>query len=207
MTYAGPSAKGRRRKAAAHLPGQRDLMGQAKPSVTLPPKIPKGVHTLFLGLGPGLDSAIKGRYFPGSNNYFWKLLFRSGLWPTEITCEQDDEILAGGFGLADVIERPTQGTVLATKAEFLNAKDHVRKLVAEHKPRLVAFIGLQSYRTYLRRPDAQVEYGLQDSKIGDAAVFVLPSTSGASAAVTSYAEKLDWFKELARVVQRVRTQG
>lgn len=204
MAYAGPGRKDRRRKAAAHLPGQRDLRGDPKPSVTLPPKIPPGVHTLFLGLGPGLDSAIKGHYFPGTNNYFWKLLFRSGLWPEEIKADQDDEILRDGFGLADVIERPTLGTVLATKAEFLNAKDRVRKLVDHHKPKLVVFVGKRAYRTYLRRSDAEFAYGEQPTTIGAARIFVLPSTSGASGAITTYAEKLAWFKQLKVVVEAVR---
>lgn len=207
MAYVGPGKKDLRRKAAAHLPGQRDLDGSIKPTVSLPPKIPVGVHTLFLGLGPGLESAIRGHYFPGGNNYFWKLLYRSGLWPQEITSDEDDLILAEGFGLADVIERPTKGTVLATKAEFLNAKDRVRKLVETHKPKLVVFVGLKSYRTYLRRENAPVEYGEQSLGIGSARVFVLPSTSGASGAITTYAEKLEWFKRLALVVAQVRRPG
>jgi hypothetical protein len=41
--------------------------------------------------------------------------------------------------------------------------------------------------------------GLQDRRLGEAGLFVLPSTSPANAAVP-YAERLRWFRELAEVV-------
>ena len=204
MSFAAPSKKDRRRKAAATLPGQRNLNNEPMKHVALPLKIPNPCHTLFLGLGPALDSALKGHYFPGASNSFWKLLFRSGIWPEEITSDQDDALAAQGFGLADVTSRTTQGTVTATKAEFFNARERVRKLVDAHKPRLVVFVGLKAYRTYLRKPTAPVDYGVQVQNIGGARVFVLPSTSGASMAITSYAEKLEWFKRLAAEVSAAR---
>lgn len=201
MAYVGPGRKDRRRKAAAHLPGQLDLDGKSKEVVSLPPKIPPNVHTLFLGLGPGLQSAIRGHYFPGHNNYFWKLLRFSGLCPAATDSDHDDDILAYGFGLADVIERPTEGSVLATKAEFLNAKARVTALVEMHKPKLVVFVGLRSYRTFLRKDKAVVEYGEQSARIGTARVWLVPSTSGASVGITSYSEKMEWFEKLAAVVK------
>ena len=206
VRYSGIARKDRRRKAAAVLPGQVDLAGTRKPAVRLPLKIPPGVHTLFLGLGPGMESAKRGHYFPGASNYFWKLLYRSEIWPEKIDSDHDDEILKAGFGLADVIQRPTEGTVVATKAEFMNAKERVRALVNEHKPKLVVFVGLKAFRTYLRRDDSEVEYGVQTVRIGDAKVFVVPSTSGASVGVTSYDEKMDWFVKLKAEIELVRSR-
>jgi TDG/mug DNA glycosylase family protein len=199
--YTAPGKKGRRRKAAATLRGQVDLNQQPKPHVSLPLKIPANCHTLFMGLGPGLESARKGRYFPGKSNYFWKLLKHSKLCPSATDSEHDDEILQFGFGLADVIERPTEGSVLATKFEFMNSKERVRKIVQTHKPKIVAFVGLKAYRTYLRDESASLEYGEQRHLIEGARVWVLPSTSGASVAVTSYSEKIEWFEKLAEAVK------
>lgn len=127
----------------------------------------------------------------------------SGLCPEATDSDHDDEILARGFGLADVIERPTEGSVLATKAEFLNAKSRVTALVEKHKPKLVVFVGLKAYRTFLRKEQAKVQYGEQTTRIGTARVWVVPSTSGASAAITSYAEKMEWFEKLNTEVKKL----
>lgn len=204
MSYTGVGKKDRRRKAFANLPGQMTLDGQELAAPRLTFKIPPGVHTLFLGLGPGLESAKRGHYFPGKNNYFWKLFFNSGIWPNELTSDDDDQITAGGFGLADVISRPTLGSVHPTKAEFLAAKQRVRSIVGTHRPRLVVFVGLRAYRTFLRRDKSKINYGLQEGMVEGAKVFVLPSTSGASAGETSYDEKLDWFRKLKDEIDKVR---
>ena len=59
-------------------------------------------------------------------------------------------------------------------------------------PRAIAFVGKEAYRgTFGQRP----ELGRQQRTLGDAELFVLPSTSPANAAVP-YAERLHWFREL-----------
>lgn len=199
------SKKDRRRKAIATLPGQVDILTMQKiDAPRLPSKIPPGVHTIFFGLGPGLESARRGHYYPGKNNYFWKLLHNSGIWPDPITSDDDDRILGGGFGLADVISRPTMGSVHPTKAEFLQAKQRVRNLVVTHRPKLVVFVGMAAYRTFLRRETAKFKYGKQPDAIEGSKVFVVPSTSGASTADTTYDEKMEWFQALKKEIDQVR---
>ena len=57
---------------------------------------------------------------------------------------------------------------------------------------MIAFVGKEAYRgAFGERP----ELGLQTRTLGDTALFVLPSTSPANAAVP-YAERLRWFASL-----------
>ena len=56
----------------------------------------------------------------------------------------------------------------------------------------MAFVGKVGYQGAFReRP----EHGLQERALGDARLFVLPSTSPANAAVP-WEERLRWFREL-----------
>jgi hypothetical protein len=58
---------------------------------------------------------------------------------------------------------------------------------------VLAFVGKAAYQgPFGGRPDL----GLQEHRLGDTLLFVLPSTSPANAAV-SYPERLRWFRALA----------
>jgi G:T/U-mismatch repair DNA glycosylase len=60
---------------------------------------------------------------------------------------------------------------------------------------VIAFVGKAAYEGVFReRPS----FGLQERRLVDTRLFVLPSTSPANAAVP-YDERLQWFSELARV--------
>lgn len=186
-----------RRKMRASPPeGQTDLEGHALPGLSLRDKIPKGVHTLFVGINPGERSARISHYYAGHSNYFWKLLHASGIWPVKLKAENDDDIVAQGFGLTDVAKRPTPGVAHLSKADFFESKRRINRIVKRHDPKTVAFVGLTAVRAYLGDPTQEIAYGLQDWKVHDSTVFVLPSTSGASLGHTSYADKLVHFKAL-----------
>jgi len=65
-------------------------------------------------------------------------------------------------------------------------------MAQELKPRAIAFVGKEAYRgSFGERP----ELGPQVRTLGSTALFVLPSTSPANAAVP-YSERLRWFREL-----------
>ena len=57
---------------------------------------------------------------------------------------------------------------------------------------MIAFVGKEAYRGPFReRP----EHGLQERRLGETALFVLPSTSPANAAVP-WEERLRWFRAI-----------
>jgi double-stranded uracil-DNA glycosylase len=68
-------------------------------------------------------------------------------------------------------------------------------MARELRPRVVAFVGKEAYRgAFGERP----QLGLQERRLGDTRLFVLPSTSPANAAVP-WDERLRWFRELRRL--------
>jgi G:T/U-mismatch repair DNA glycosylase len=70
------------------------------------------------------------------------------------------------------------------------------QLAGELRPGVIAFVGKEAYRgTFRERP----EHGLQERTLGGTAIFVLPSTSPANAAV-SWEERVRWFRELRTFV-------
>jgi double-stranded uracil-DNA glycosylase len=182
-------------------PGQRDLEGQPVQALWLPDKIPPNVHTLFVGVNPGVRSARIGHYFGGASNYFWKLLHNSGLWPDELTTFDDDSVVKGGFGFTDTCKRPTPGIATLTKGDFAESRIRISRLVRRHKPKTVVFVSKRAVRAFLGSNSTPVRYGKQDWEIGRIPVFVVPSTSGASLADTSYRSKLHWFKELRQHIE------
>src|ERR687895_534261 len=70
------------------------------------------------------------------------------------------------------------------------AAARLEQIADELRPRAIGFVGKEAYRGAFReRP----ELGLQERRLADTLLFVLPSTSPANAAVP-YAERLRWFR-------------
>jgi len=61
---------------------------------------------------------------------------------------------------------------------------------------VIAFVGKAAYNGVF---GGRSDLGLQERKLGDSAVFVLPSTSPANAAVP-WDERLRWFRALRELV-------
>ena len=68
------------------------------------------MRVLFVGINPGVRSAITGHHFAGFSNRFWKLLYESGLVPESITAEDDGRLTEWGYGITNIVSRTRQGT-------------------------------------------------------------------------------------------------
>lgn len=197
MASPGKNRKTVRRKMQdAPLIGQRTLGGKSLAGPDLHDKIPRNVHTLFVGINPGIRSARINHYYAGHSNHFWKLFHAAGFWPVPLTTEDDDLIVLKGFGLTDVAKRPTPGTAMLSAADFASSRDRIRNIAREYQPETIAFVSKTATRAYMNDADAPIAYGLQEWDVEGCAVFNLPSTSGASMADTTYTQKLHWFQNL-----------
>jgi TDG/mug DNA glycosylase family protein len=88
--------------------------------------------------------------------------------------------------------RTTPGSGDLRRGDFVDAAARLTAVAEELRPRFIAFVGKEAYRgSFGERP----EHGLQERRLGDTRLFVLPSTSPANAAVP-YAERLRWFTAL-----------
>ena len=156
---------------------------------------------LFVGINPGVRSALTGHHFAGYSNRFWKLLYESGIVPERITYEDDGRLPEWGFGVTNIVARPTPGIDTLTTAEYVEGRARLRAKIRRRRPEVVALVGVTVFRALFPERKGAVSLGLQGERVAGSAVFVLPNPSGRNANY-SYAEMLDAFRALARFVRR-----
>jgi TDG/mug DNA glycosylase family protein len=155
------------------------------------------VRVLLVGINPGIRSAQVGHNFAGPSNRFWKLLYESRLVPDPIGFADDHRLPEWGFGITNLIPRPTRGIDTLRPEEYVAGARVLRGKVRRVKPEVVAFIGVTLFRAVCGwRPGQAVSLGLQNERIEGARVFVLPNPSGRNAHY-SYADMLGAFSRLA----------
>jgi double-stranded uracil-DNA glycosylase len=156
---------------------------------------------LFVGINPGLRSAATGHHFAGYSNRFWKLLFEAGLVPEPIACEGDVRLPEWGFGITNLVPRPTAGIDGLTRAEYRKGACTLLRKIVRHKPRVVALVGVTVWRELAdalglaEARTAPVTLGFQQIRIAGARVCVLPNPSGRNATL-GYAEMVKAFAVL-----------
>lgn len=167
----------------------------------LPPlkdRIEPGVRVLFVGINPGVRSALTGHHFAGFSNRFWKLLFDSGLVPERVSYVDDDRLPQWGLGITNLVPRPTPGVSDLAPAEYLAGRAALLRKVRRYKPSIVVLIGVSLARALLTAaPRGPLEVGLHRERLAGVPVFVLPNPSGRNAHF-SYAEMLAAFSDLRR---------
>ena len=166
----------------------------------LPPlrdRIKPGVRVLFVGINPGVRSSQSGHHFAGFSNRFWRLLFESRLVPEPITFEDDDRLPEFGYGITNIVPRPTPGIDTILPPEYIAGRLRLRRKILRFKPAIVAMVGVTVYRAMFPERKGTVTLGPQLQQIGDTEVFVLPNPSGRNANFT-YAEMLAAFRLLKR---------
>lgn len=169
-------------------------------STLLPPlrdRIAPGVRVLFVGINPGVRSALTGHHFAGFSNRFWKLLHESRLVPEELSYLDDDRLSEWGYGITNIVARATPSIDTLEPVEYVVGRAKLRAKVRRHTPEVVAMVGVTVYRAMFPERKGPVTVGLQPELIGESAVFVLPNPSGRNANFTR-AEMLAAFSALKR---------
>jgi double-stranded uracil-DNA glycosylase len=179
-------------------------------------RIRPGVRVLFVGINPGVRSALTGHHFAGFSNRFWKLLWESGLLPGDITFEQDWRLPEFGYGVTNLVARPSPGIDDLKPAEYVEGWKTLDRKIRRYRPEIVALVGVTLFRaiepliagevdrkTRAAMRSRAIDLGLQPATIHGARIFVLPNPSGRNANF-SYAEMLDAFRGLARLLSAPR---
>jgi double-stranded uracil-DNA glycosylase len=167
---------------------------ESETTSAVPDILAPGLRVVFCGINPGRVSAAARAHFANPRNDFWKLLYDAGFTPRLVPPEEQWDLLKYGIGITNAAHRTTAGSSDLRRADFVGSRERLAALAAEFRPRALAFVGKEAYRgVFGERP----ALGLQARRLDPAALFVLPSTSPANAAVP-YRERLRWFRELAR---------
>ncbi len=165
----------------------------SKPPSSVPDVLAPGLRVVFCGINPGRWSATAGAHFANPRNDFWRLLHDARLTPRLYAPEEQNDLPALGLGLTNAAHRMTPGSGDLRRADFEGSAERLEAIARDLRPEWIAFVGKEAYRgAFNERP----ELGVQERRLGDTQLFVLPSTSPANAAVP-YAERLRWFQELA----------
>jgi TDG/mug DNA glycosylase family protein len=170
----------------------------------LPPlrdRIRPGVRILFVGINPGVRSSLTGHHFAGFSNRFWKLLYESGLVPDPVSYRDDERLPDWGFGITNIVPRPTPGIDTLRPDEYVAGRLRLRRKVYRYRPRILAAVGVTVYRALYPGRRGPVTLGAAVERLGPARVFVLPNPSGRNANF-SYAEMLAAFRALRVEAER-----
>ena len=138
-----------------------------------------GLDVLFCGINPGLYSGATGYHFARPGNRFWPALHAGGFTPRRFDPSEQDELLALGLGITNVVNRATARADELTADELRAGGVRLTEKVARYQPRWLAVVGITAFRTAFGRPKASV--GLQPDSLGETHVWVLPNPSGLNA--------------------------
>ena len=158
----------------------------------VPDVLAPGVRVVFCGINPGRASAAAGAHFANPRNDFWRLLQATGFTSRLLEPAEQFELLSLGIGLTNAARRTTRGSSDLRRSDFAGAHERLEEIARTLRPKVIAFVGKAAYEGVFReRP----EHGLQERRLGETAIFVLPSTSPANAAVP-WDERLRLFRAL-----------
>jgi TDG/mug DNA glycosylase family protein len=149
---------------------------------TVPDVIAPGLLILFCGINPGLYSGYTGHHFARPGNRFWPTLYAAGFTPRLLKPEEERELLPLGFGITNLVARATATAAELSSAELVAGGEALREKVAQHRPSVVAILGVSAYRQAFKQPSA--EPGRQPGRLGESDLWVLPNPSGLNAHYT-----------------------
>lgn len=133
------------------------------------------MRIVFCGTAAGSASAPAVAYYAGPGNAFWATLHSTGLTRVQLSPSEFERLPEFGIGLTDICKVLYGSDKEVGTVEFDISGLEAR--IADVEPDSLAFNGKNAARAAL---DRAVGYGLQPERIGGAAVWVLPSTSGAA---------------------------
>ncbi|MFI8181198.1 G/U mismatch-specific DNA glycosylase [Actinacidiphila glaucinigra] len=141
--------------------------------------IADGLRVLFCGINPGLMSAATGHHFARPGNRFWPVLHASGFTPRRLDPAEQDELLASGLGITNVVARASARADELTRDELLEGGRLLTERVLRYEPRWLAVVGVTAYRVAFAEPRARI--GPQERTIGGTRIWALPNPSGLNA--------------------------
>jgi TDG/mug DNA glycosylase family protein len=165
---------------AARRPTKDEIRAAA--GRTVPDVIAPGLRVLFCGINPGLYSGVTGHHFARPGNRFWRTLYAAGFTPRPLKPEEEQELLAYGYGITNLVERATLNAAELSAEELALGGQQLRTKVTRYQPKVLAVLGISAYRVSFARPSATL--GQQPESIGTTQIHVLPNPSGLNAHYT-----------------------
>ena len=185
-------------------------MQKAK-AVDLPDHIDYKLKILFVGINPGLRSTQLGHHYAGHSNRFWKLFNEAKYIDTPLSYHDDWRLPKWGYGLTNIVDRPTAKIQELTDQDYLNGRTRLLTKVEHYRPKIMALLSITVKNILLltdpknsldrKKINTSSPIGLQDYDFGGALVFILPNPSGRNTHY-SFQDMLRLFRQLRRLSQK-----
>ena len=142
----------------------------------MPDLLDYNLNIVFCGTAASKKSKQLNAYYAGPGNKFWNTLYRIGLTKRQLKPEEFNQLIDYKIGLTDICK-----TDYGNDNELDPSKYDVNGFnskILEYQPQIVCFNGKNPAKVYLNKK--KVDYGIQSETIGEAKLFIAPSTSGAA---------------------------
>ena len=143
----------------------------------IPDFIKDQLDILFVGFNPSIRSSETGYHYANPNNRFWTILYESGLTPRKFKPSENIKLLTLGYGLTNIVERPTKAASEITKSEYEVGRQKLKDKIVRYKPSIVCFVGKGVYEQFAQKKN--IQWAKQEKTVLPTVIeFVAPSSSG-----------------------------
>ncbi|MCP2035584.1 TDG/mug DNA glycosylase family protein [Planomicrobium sp. HSC-17F08] len=143
----------------------------------IPDHMEKGLKVLFVGFNPSIRSSETGFHYANPTNRFWKILYEAGLTSRKYAPNENNELLELGYGLTNIVDRPTKEAAEISKAEYAEGAAILQRKIKMYQPKAVCFVGKGVYQEYSKK--RSIQWGVQDNPVVPGTIeYVCPSSSG-----------------------------
>src|ERR1043165_9104860 len=151
-----------------HKPTAAEI--QAAAGKTVRDVIAPDLRVLFCGINPGLYTAAIGHHFGRPGNRFWPALYASGFTDRLLSPYEEQELLARGYGITNVVNRATATAAELAADELVAGGQRLLATARRYRPRCIAVLGVTAYRAAFGRPKAS--FGQQEERLADSIIWV-----------------------------------
>ncbi|WP_456279547.1 G/U mismatch-specific DNA glycosylase [Bacillus sp. AK128] len=143
----------------------------------IPDHLAPNLKIVFIGFNPSIKSGQTGNHFSNPSNRFWKILYQSGITPRLYHTTEDRDLLKLGYGLTNIVERPTKEALEITKEEYEEGRELLKQKLQTYKPKVACYVGKGVYQEFSKQK--KIQWGVQPQSMVEGVIdFVAPSSSG-----------------------------
>jgi TDG/mug DNA glycosylase family protein len=152
---------------------------------SIPDLVGPEVRLLLVGINPGLHTVAVQAHFSRRGNRFYPALYRAGIVDHLIDASEGfrpgdrEHLLARGVGITGLVPFATARADELSDQQLVDGVAPLTELVTIIRPRVVAMLGITTYRIAFSRPLARV--GHQPEDLAGAQLWVVPNPSGLNA--------------------------
>src|SRR5215211_5928972 len=96
-----------------------------------------GLSVLFCGINPSLYSAAVGHHFARPGNRFWPTLYAAGFTDRLLTPAEEQELLAQGYGITNLVDRATARADELIPEELVAGRVQLLAKIEHYRPRVI----------------------------------------------------------------------